>query len=295
VMVVQQEPKLLPLSIKDNLVFGCKEEPTMAKIQSACEDANIWSSLSDPQKFPNGLETRMSAVQNVAGGEKQRICIARAILANAPILLLDEATSALDEESQEIVQQALNRLMKGRTTLVVAHRLSTISRSQQIVALAGDKYSKKHGANHRGTVIDSGTHAELILKPDGVYSQLWEKSTAVSTDGVSAPTSLPQMQSTTVSTDGKLDVIRAAVRNLGADENATHHVLELISKMASETGNTSKLKEPKGWFQGDFQALSRKLSCDPSVTAEGQISRAQSGATSLTRILTRGSSYEGMW
>ncbi|CAK0894266.1 unnamed protein product [Prorocentrum cordatum] len=120
IVAVSQEPKLLPLTIRDNLVFGCDHDPTLEEIEQACRAANIWDSLTDPQKFPNGLETQMTVAQNVAGGEKQRLCIARAILANPPILLLDEATSALDEVSQAQVQEALNKLMAGRTTLAAS-------------------------------------------------------------------------------------------------------------------------------------------------------------------------------
>jgi len=161
IVTVAQEPKLLPASIRDNLTFGCTRPPSTEEIEQACRSASIWEALSDPLKFPNGLETRMSSVQNVAGGEKQRICIARAILANPPILLLDEATSALDEVSQAQVQEALNKLMKGRTTFVVAHRLSTIKDSDKIIAMED------------GRVVDDGTHQELLQKQDGVWRKLW--------------------------------------------------------------------------------------------------------------------------
>eukprot|EP00966_Prymnesium_polylepis_P157434 3638505-Prymnesium_polylepis.1 len=87
----------------------------------------------DKNKFPEGLRTKMSMMQNVSGGEKQRLAIARAILADPPILLLDEATSALDEENQQQVQAALQKLMENRTTLVIAHRLSTIRSADKIV------------------------------------------------------------------------------------------------------------------------------------------------------------------
>merc|ERR1711879_135580 len=119
---VAQDPQLLPTSIRDNLIFGCKTEPTMDEIQKACESAQIWDTLCDKDKFPEFLETRMEMVPSVSGGEKQRLCIARAILVDPAILLLDEATSSLDEVSQHRVQEGLNALMKGRTTLVVAHR-----------------------------------------------------------------------------------------------------------------------------------------------------------------------------
>lgn len=163
--IVSQEPVMLPYSLRQNLVFGCKEEPNLADIEKACKTANVWTLLSDPKKFPKGLDTRMDAIENVSGGEKQRLCIARAILANPTILLLDEATSALDEVSQEHVQAALNELMKGRTTLMVAHRLTTIMKADKIVAMKD------------GNVDAVGTHCELLSKP-GVYKELWERHDA---------------------------------------------------------------------------------------------------------------------
>jgi len=175
ICVVSQEPKLLPKTLRQNLCFGCQREPSLAEIEEACRAANIWQLLSDVKKFPKGLETEMGVMDNVSGGEKQRICIARAILADRPILLLDEATSALDEVSQEQVQLALSVLMKGRTTLMVAHRLTTIKTADKIVAMSD------------GTVDDIGTHDELIARSSGVYKALWERSAATS-----AATSLVQ-------------------------------------------------------------------------------------------------------
>ena len=125
----------------------------------------------DKNKFPEGLRTMMNAVSNVSGGEKQRIAIARAILANPTILLLDEATSALDEENQEKVQSALERLMEGRTTLIIAHRLSTIRSASKIITF------------DNGKVVESGTHDELLQKTDGVYKKLWMKQAGPSGGG----------------------------------------------------------------------------------------------------------------
>jgi|EP01047_Picozoa_sp_COSAG01_P027270 ABC-type multidrug transport system fused ATPase/permease subunit len=87
--VVSQSAQLLPLTVRDNLILGCHEDPTAAEVKEACIAADIWDSINDPKVFPNGLETRMTTTVSIAGGEKQRICIARAILANAPILFLD--------------------------------------------------------------------------------------------------------------------------------------------------------------------------------------------------------------
>ena len=110
--------------------------------------------LMDKDKFPEGLRTKMNAVSNVSGGEKQRIAIARAILADPPILLLDEATSALDNESERIVQAALDEIMakQKRTTVVIAHRLSTIRNADKIAVI------------DKGRVAEEGTHEELVAK-----------------------------------------------------------------------------------------------------------------------------------
>ena len=142
--VVSQSAQLLPLTVRDNLILACQEDPTAEEIKEACIAADIWDSINDPKVFPNGLETRMTTTVSIAGGEKQRICIARAILANAPILFLDEATSALDESTQAKVQAALDKLMVGRTTIAIAHRLSTIKNADRIIALRGKKSLLRH-------------------------------------------------------------------------------------------------------------------------------------------------------
>ena len=97
-----------------------------------------------------------------SGGERQRLSIARALLKDPPILILDEATSALDAKSEQLVQQALSNLMKGRTTLVIAHRLATVRKADRIVVLDG------------GEVKETGTHEELLKRANGLYSRLYE-------------------------------------------------------------------------------------------------------------------------
>mgnify|MGYP002920551883 CR=1 FL=1 len=112
-----------------------------------------------------GLENRMTAhVGLLSGGQRQRVAIARAILTDAPILVLDEATSALDSESEALVQEALENLMRGRTSIVVAHRLSTVAALDRIVVLAD------------GEIVEDGTHTQLV-EAGGEYASLWSRQT----------------------------------------------------------------------------------------------------------------------
>ncbi|KAJ3670706.1 hypothetical protein LUZ60_008132 [Juncus effusus] len=155
--LVSQEPLLFMTTIKDNILYG-KEGATMEEIKRAAELANA-SNFID--KLPDGFDTMVGQRgAQLSGGQKQRIAIARAILKNPKILLLDEATSALDVESERIVQEALNRIMIERTTIVVAHRLSTVRNADAISVV------------HQGKIVEQGTHDELIRDPDGAYSQL---------------------------------------------------------------------------------------------------------------------------
>ncbi|KAL9318789.1 hypothetical protein ACSQ67_015306 [Phaseolus vulgaris] len=155
--LVSQEPVLFASSIKDNIAYG-KEGATIEEIRSASELANAAKFID---KLPQGLNTMVGEHgTQLSGGQKQRIAIARAILKNPRILLLDEATSALDAESERIVQEALDRIMVNRTTVVVAHRLSTVRNADMIAVI------------HRGKMVENGTHSELLKDPEGAYSQL---------------------------------------------------------------------------------------------------------------------------
>ncbi|KAG4401519.1 hypothetical protein AAZX31_02G008000 [Glycine max] len=155
--LVSQEPVLFASSIKDNIAYG-KEGATIEEIRSASELANAAKFID---KLPQGLDTMVGEHgTQLSGGQKQRIAIARAILKNPRILLLDEATSALDAESERIVQEALDRIMVNRTTIIVAHRLSTV-RNADVIAVI-----------HRGKMVEKGTHIELLKDPEGAYSQL---------------------------------------------------------------------------------------------------------------------------
>ncbi|KAG7971189.1 hypothetical protein I3843_07G123300 [Carya illinoinensis] len=155
--LVSQEPVLFASSIKDNIAYG-KDGATYEEIRSAAELANA-SKFID--KLPQGLDTMVGEHgTQLSGGQKQRVAIARAILKNPRILLLDEATSALDAESERIVQEALDRIMVNRTTVIVAHRLSTVRNADMIAVI------------HRGKIVEKGSHSELVKDPDGAYSQL---------------------------------------------------------------------------------------------------------------------------
>ncbi|KAL1216232.1 ABC transporter B family member 21 [Cardamine amara subsp. amara] len=155
--LVSQEPVLFTSSIKENIAYG-KENATIEEIRKATELANA-SKFID--KLPQGLDTMVGEHgTQLSGGQKQRIAVARAILKDPRILLLDEATSALDAESERIVQEALDRIMVNRTTVVVAHRLSTVRNADMIAVI------------HQGKIVEKGSHSELLQDPEGAYSQL---------------------------------------------------------------------------------------------------------------------------
>ncbi|KAJ0647104.1 putative ABC-type xenobiotic transporter [Helianthus annuus] len=155
--LVSQEPVLFTSSIKDNILYG-KDGASMDEIRVAIELANAAKFID---KLPQGLDTMVGehGIQ-LSGGQKQRVAIARAILKDPRILLLDEATSALDAESERVVQEALDRIMVNRTTVIVAHRLSTVRNADMIAVI------------HRGKMIEQGSHSELVQDPEGAYSQL---------------------------------------------------------------------------------------------------------------------------
>ncbi|OIW13445.1 hypothetical protein TanjilG_05335 [Lupinus angustifolius] len=155
--LVSQEPVLFASSIKDNIAYG-KEGATVEEIRAAAKLANAAKFID---KLPQGMDTMVGEHgTQLSGGQKQRIAIARAILKDPRILLLDEATSALDAESERLVQEALDRIMGNRTTVVVAHRLSTVRNADMIAVI------------HRGRMVEKGTHIELLKDPEGAYSQL---------------------------------------------------------------------------------------------------------------------------
>jgi len=162
VALVAQEPVLFACSIADNISYGCSAA-TIDAVQEAARTANA---LSFIEGFPEGFETLVGerGVQ-LSGGQKQRVAIARALLVDPKVLLLDEATSALDSESEHVVQEAIDRLMRARTTIVIAHRLSTVRGADCICVV------------HKGRIVEKGGHAALI-EQDGLYKRLVKRQMA---------------------------------------------------------------------------------------------------------------------
>ena len=155
--VVPQETMLFNATIKDNILYG-RLDGTDEEVYAAAKAANA---LEFIERLPEGMDTLVGERgSSLSGGQRQRIAIARAILKNPKILILDEATSALDTESEKLVQEALERLMQGRTAFVIAHRLSTIKNADQIVVL------------REGKLVESGTHDELVAA-GGLYQHLY--------------------------------------------------------------------------------------------------------------------------
>ena len=156
---VPQDPVLFHRTLMENIRYGRRnatdEEVKKAATLAHCDDFI--------DALPSGYETYVGERGvKLSGGERQRIAIARAILKNAPILILDEATSSLDSKSESLIQDALQKLIKGKTTIVIAHRLSTIRQMDRIIVL------------EKGKILEDGTHDELLNKKDGLYKKLWD-------------------------------------------------------------------------------------------------------------------------
>ncbi|GGA54519.1 ABC transporter ATP-binding protein [Pelagibacterium lentulum] len=171
IAIVQQDPILFHRSLAENIAYG-RPGATREQIEAAAEQANAHGFIA---KMPKGYETLVGERGvKLSGGERQRVAIARAFLADAPILILDEATSSLDSESEATIQEAIERLMKGRTTLVIAHRLSTVRALDRILVF------------DKGEIVEEGDHMSLIRREKGIYRRLFEKQALELTKGLVA-------------------------------------------------------------------------------------------------------------
>ncbi|CAM8897209.1 unnamed protein product [Rhodiola kirilowii] len=239
--LVSQEPVLFACSITDNIAYG-KDGATIEEIKAATELANA-SKFID--KLPQGLDTMVGEHgTQLSGGQKQRIAIARAILKDPRILLLDEATSALDAESERVVQEALDRIMVNRTTVIVAHRLSTVRNADMIAVI------------HRGKLVEKGSHSELLQDPEGAYSQLIHLQEVTKESG--------SQKSQQIS----MDSIRKSSQNISLGRS--------ISRGSSGAGHSSRRHSFSASFgvpTGNvaFQDSAKKDAEDPSKESPPQV------------------------
>jgi ATP-binding cassette subfamily B protein len=160
IAIVAQEPILFHRSLAENIAYA-RPSATQAEIEHAAKLANAHAFV---ERLPKGYATLVGERGvKLSGGERQRIALARAFLADAPILILDEATSSLDSESEALIQEAMERLMVGRTTIVIAHRLSTVRAMDRILVF------------DKGEIVEEGNHAALVRRESGIYKSLFER------------------------------------------------------------------------------------------------------------------------
>ncbi|KAF8670749.1 hypothetical protein HU200_050414 [Digitaria exilis] len=211
--LVSQEPVLFSTTIRENIGYGVKNV-TLEDIKAATELANAAKFID---KFPSGLDTMVGerGVQ-LSGGQKQRIAIARAIVKNPKVLLLDEATSALDMESERAVQEALNRAMLERTTVIVAHRLSTVKNADVISVL------------QNGKMVEQGSHVELMKIPGGSYSKL------VHLQGTQGKTESSHVDYNMIATDG------SGSRSIHTKPRSKSFSKRSVSKGSSSGGHSNR-------------------------------------------------------
>jgi ATP-binding cassette subfamily B protein len=171
IAIVQQEPVLFHRSLAENIAYA-RPSASLAEIEQA---ARLASAHEFIMRLPKGYATLVGERGvKLSGGERQRVALARAFLADAPILILDEATSSLDSESEALIQQAMERLMQGRTTIVIAHRLSTVRAMDRILVF------------DRGRVVEEGPHEALLKRENGAYRGLFEKQVSELAKGLAA-------------------------------------------------------------------------------------------------------------
>ena len=200
--LVMQEPFLFNESVFKNVAYGltgtehehASDEEKLIMVKEACAEANVGTFI---EELPEGYQTKVGEQGiKLSGGQKQRIAIARSIISKPPILILDEATSAIDPRNERIVQDALDRISKGRTTITIAHRLSTVKKADRIVVIGA------------GNVLEIGTHEELLAKPEGAYAQLVHGQTLLMEekgDEVESEEPLPEKAEADARTDTPLE------------------------------------------------------------------------------------------
>jgi ATP-binding cassette subfamily B protein len=175
IAIVQQEPVLFHRSLAENIAYA-RPDATRAQIERAARLANAHDFI---RRLPRGYQTLVGERGvKLSGGERQRVALARAFLADAPLLILDEATSSLDSESEALIQEAMGRLMTGRTSIVIAHRLSTVRAMDRILVF------------DQGRIVEEGNHESLLLRPNGQYRRLFDRQsgeiTGISPESLSA-------------------------------------------------------------------------------------------------------------
>ncbi|AWP68734.1 ABC transporter ATP-binding protein [Bordetella holmesii] len=169
IAIVQQEPILFHRTLAENIAYA-RPDASRAEVEEAARQASAHDFI---MALPKGYETLVGERGvKLSGGERQRVAIARAFLADAPILILDEATSSLDSESEVLIQAVMTRLMQGRTTLVVAHRLSTVRALDRLLVM------------DHGKVVEAGSHEALIRREGGIYRRLFERQALALTEGL---------------------------------------------------------------------------------------------------------------
>lgn len=172
IAIVPQEPILFHRSLAENIAYA-RPDATPQQIERAARLANAHDFI---QRLPKAYDTMVGERGvKLSGGERQRVALARAFLADAPVFILDEATSSLDSESERLIQDAMARLMRGRTTLVIAHRLSTVTSLDRLLVF------------DRGEVVEQGTHQQLVRMPDGIYRRLFERQALDLTSTLESP------------------------------------------------------------------------------------------------------------
>ncbi|XP_002983357.2 putative multidrug resistance protein [Selaginella moellendorffii] len=222
--LVNQEPGLFATSIRENILYG-KENASMEEITHAAKLANAHDFI---QRMPRGYDTQVGerGVQ-LSGGQKQRIAIARALIRNPPILLLDEATSALDSLSEQAVQQALERARMERTTVIVAHRLSTVQEADLIVVMDS------------GIAVESGSHEELVAEKTGVYASLLMKQ-ANSSGHYEINPATEQVMKVSSATEGDLVDVELSATS----EKDINRYTRLPSRTSRKVKSKPKVKKP---------------------------------------------------